>query len=78
MLLWGTLSDVFVRQSVSLATLSVLVLGFILYGVANSFSLMLAGRTVQGIGRGGTVSFTTATITDMEQPRARSSFICSC
>ncbi|QYT01547.1 MFS domain-containing protein [Trichoderma simmonsii] len=71
MLIWGTLSDAFGRRIIILAALLVFALGTILCGVAHSWTMMLAGRTVQGIGGGGIVSLTTMLVTDMAPLRER-------
>ncbi|KAL7912637.1 putative MFS transporter [Trichoderma velutinum] len=71
MLIWGTLSDAFGRQMIILAALLVFALGTVLCGVAHSWTIMLAGRTVQGIGGGGIVSLTTMLVTDMAPLRER-------
>ncbi|KAK4067186.1 uncharacterized protein Triagg1_7914 [Trichoderma aggressivum f. europaeum] len=71
MLIWGTLSDAFGRRIIILAALLVFALGTILCGVAPSWTMMLAGRTVQGVGGGGIVSLTTMLVTDMAPLRER-------
>ncbi|KAL7937324.1 putative MFS transporter [Trichoderma chlorosporum] len=71
MLIWGTLSDAFGRRIIMLAALLVFALGAILCGVAHSWTTMLAGRTVQGVGGGGIVSLTTMLVTDMAPLRER-------
>ncbi|KAL1610714.1 hypothetical protein SLS60_002384 [Paraconiothyrium brasiliense] len=51
--LWGKLSDVFGRKSIILLANSVFLLGSILCAVSISAPMLVAGRSVQGLGGGG-------------------------
>lgn len=51
--LWGKLSDVFGRKPIILLANSVFLLGSILCAVSTSASMLVVGRSVQGLGGGG-------------------------
>jgi MFS family permease len=74
MLLWVSLSQCFGRRPVLLLTLAIFGLGAVLAAVAHGYPLLLAGRTVQGIGGGGIVGLTTVIITDLVPLHERGQF----
>ncbi|KAF1976723.1 MFS general substrate transporter [Bimuria novae-zelandiae CBS 107.79] len=51
--LWGKLSDVFGRKPIILLANSVFLVGSILCAVSSSAAMLVAGRSVQGLGGGG-------------------------
>ncbi|KAL2147169.1 hypothetical protein VTI28DRAFT_599 [Corynascus sepedonium] len=65
LLLWATLSDVFGRHLVLMATLIVFAAGSVICAVANNFTVLIAGRTVQGLSGSGVLGLTTVLITDL-------------
>jgi len=74
MLLWASLSDVFGRRLVVLATLAVFAAGCIVCALAPNFTVLIAGRTVMGIGGGGITSLTLIVLTDLVPLRDRARF----
>ncbi|KFY01308.1 hypothetical protein O988_02806 [Pseudogymnoascus sp. VKM F-3808] len=69
--LWASFSHVFGRKPVLLLALSIFTLGAIIASVANNFTLLLAGRSIQGIGGGGLMALTYVIVTDMVTLRDR-------
>ena len=51
--LWGKLSDVFGRKPIILLANSVFLVGSIMCAVSTSAEMLVAGRSVQGLGGGG-------------------------
>ena len=74
MLIWVAFSHVFGRRPVMLTALLVFAVGSILCAVTKSFTLMLIGRTIQGVGAGGFVAVTQVIITDMVPLRQRGKY----
>ena len=74
MLIWVTLSHGFGRRPIMLIVLTLFAVGAILCGVATNYTVMLVGRTIQGLGGGGLVGLTTVLITDMVPLRDRGRF----
>ncbi|KAK0472778.1 MFS general substrate transporter [Armillaria novae-zelandiae] len=56
----GALAQAFGRKSVTLASITIFSLGCVLCGAASSMSMLIAGRTIQGLGGAGI--FTTSAI----------------
>ncbi|RMZ84941.1 hypothetical protein DV738_g331, partial [Chaetothyriales sp. CBS 135597] len=50
---WGKLSDIWGRKALLLLATAVFILGSALCGAATSSAMLIAGRTVQGVGSGG-------------------------
>lgn len=69
--LYGKLSDIYGRRSTMLVALGVFIAGSVVSAVARDMSILIAGRTLQGIGGGGIVPLTQTTIADMVTPRER-------
>ncbi|KAK4247381.1 major facilitator superfamily domain-containing protein [Corynascus novoguineensis] len=69
LLLWAALSDVFGRRLVLMVALIVFAAGSVICAVANT--VLIAGRTVQGLGGGGVLGLTTVLITDLAPLRER-------
>ncbi|KXT03828.1 hypothetical protein AC578_8920 [Pseudocercospora eumusae] len=74
MLLWVSLSQCFGRRPVLVITLLIFALGAILAALAQGWTLLLAGRVVQGVGGGGFVGLTTVIITDLVPLRERGQY----
>lgn len=51
--LWGKLSDIFGRKPIILLANTVFLVGSILCAVSNSATMLVSGRSVQGLGGGG-------------------------
>ena len=64
-------SDVFGRKRVTILATLLFLLGIFMSGIANDFKVLLAGRTVQGIGGGGIVVLTQLVICDLVPLRLR-------
>ncbi|KUJ06829.1 MFS general substrate transporter [Mollisia scopiformis] len=67
-------SDVFGRRPVLLFALTLFTIGAIMCGVSKNFTVMLAGRVVQGSGVGGIMTLTEAIITDLVPLRERGNY----
>jgi MFS family permease len=74
MLLWVPLSGVFGRRPILVFSLVVFAAGSIACAVAQDFTVMIAGRTIQGLGGGGVLGLTTVLITDLVPLRQRGRF----
>ncbi|KFY64367.1 hypothetical protein V496_03311 [Pseudogymnoascus sp. VKM F-4515 (FW-2607)] len=68
---WASFSHIFGRKPVLLLALSIFTLGAIIASAANNFTLLLAGRSIQGIGGGGLMALTYVIVTDMVTLRDR-------
>jgi MFS family permease len=71
---WVTLSNGFGRRQIMLVVLTLFAVGAIVCGVANNYTVILVGRTIQGLGGGGLIGLTTVLITDMVPLRDRGRF----
>lgn len=71
---FASLSHTFGRKPLLLAALVLFAVGAILAAVANTFTLLLAGRSIQGIGGGGVISLTEVLITDLVPLRERGKY----
>jgi MFS family permease len=74
MLTWVSFSHCFGRQSILLVTVVIFGVGAILCAISQDYTLMLVGRTVQGVGAGGFIGLTTVVITDMVPLRERGKY----
>lgn len=63
--LWASISHIFGRKPALFATLVVFTVGTIIAAVANNFTVILVGRTIQGIGGGGILILPEILITDL-------------
>ncbi|KAM0431449.1 hypothetical protein ACHAPT_005426 [Fusarium lateritium] len=68
---WGTLSDIWGRKSILLATLVIFWVGSLLCGAAVNMSMLIVGRAVQGIGGGGVNTLVNICIGDLFSVRER-------
>lgn len=71
LLLWVSLSDVFGRRPVLMLALVIFAAGSVACAVSQNFTVMIAGRTVQGLGGGGVLGLTTVLVTDLAPLRER-------
>ncbi|KAJ5564613.1 hypothetical protein N7513_000855 [Penicillium frequentans] len=62
---FSSLSDLFGRKPLVLITIAWFTIGAIVAGVANDFTHMLIGRSLQGIGGGGIITLTAILIADI-------------
>lgn len=69
--LWGKISDLYGRRSIFQAAIVVFLIGSIVAGLADSMMVLIAGRSVQGLGAGGLMALALATIGDVIPPRER-------
>src|SRR5947209_1120676 len=69
--LYGKLSDIHGRRLMMLAALGLFIAGSAVSAVARDMTILIVGRTLQGIGGGGIVPLTQTTIADMVTPRER-------
>jgi MFS family permease len=69
--LYGKLSDIHGRRGMMLLAIGLFVAGSALCAAAPNMAILIAGRTLQGIGGGGIVPLTQTTIADMITPRER-------
>ncbi|HEY4412743.1 MAG TPA: MFS transporter, partial [Gaiellaceae bacterium] len=69
--LYGKLGDVYGKRPMLLASVSIFLVGSMLCGVARSMPELVAFRAVQGIGAGGLVPLSLATIASMVPLRDR-------
>jgi EmrB/QacA subfamily drug resistance transporter len=69
--LYGKLSDIHGRRAMMLVAIGLFIAGSAAAAAAPNMSVLIAGRTLQGIGGGGIVPLTQTTIADMIAPRER-------
>ena len=68
--IWGRLSDQYGRRPILLFGLFLTVIAYVLFGLANSLSLLFASRLLAGIG-GANISAAQAYIADVTKPEER-------
>jgi EmrB/QacA subfamily drug resistance transporter len=69
--LFGKLSDIYGRRALMLISISVFVLGSIACALAPTLWLLVAARTLQGLGGGGILPLAQTVIADILSPRER-------
>ena len=69
--LYGKLSDIHGRRAMMLVAIGLFLVGSVVSAGAPDMAILIAGRTLQGIGGGGIVPLTQTTIADMITPRER-------
>jgi len=72
--LYGKLSDIHGRRAMMLAAIGLFIAGSALSAMAPNMTLLIVGRTLQGIGGGGIVPMVQTTVADMITPRERGLF----
>src|SRR2546421_7410427 len=69
--LYGKLSDIHGRRAMMLAAIGLFIAGSAVSAAAPDMAMLIAGRTLQGIGGGGIVPMVHTTVADMVTPRER-------
>ncbi|SCZ90251.1 BZ3500_MvSof-1268-A1-R1_Chr1-3g01870 [Microbotryum saponariae] len=70
----GNLASIFGRRSTLLASLVLFALGSALVGAARSMTMVIAGRSIQGIGGGGILTMTEIVVVDLVPLADRGAF----
>ncbi|KAL8338583.1 hypothetical protein RB598_007091 [Gaeumannomyces tritici] len=65
------LSNIFGRKNLIYGTLVLFLAGSLVSALANNFTVLIAGRTIQGVGGGGLIALTEVVITDLVPLHAR-------
>ena len=73
--IYGKLGDLFGRKYLLVAALAVFVVGSSVCGFAGSMGMLIAGRAVEGMGGGGLIILSQATIADVIPPRERGKYM---
>jgi MFS family permease len=68
---FASLSNIFGRKSLTLAGLAFFLAGTIVAGVSQDFTVLIAGRCVQGVGGGGLIALSEIILTDLVPLRLR-------
>src|SRR4051794_23330805 len=69
--LYGKLSDLYGRRSLFVVAISLFLLGSLLCAAAQDMTQLIAFRALQGLGAGGLLPLSQATIADLFSPRER-------
>ncbi|KAJ7624051.1 major facilitator superfamily domain-containing protein [Mycena polygramma] len=70
----GGAAQIFGRRPVLLGSLLLFALGSAVSGAARSMNMLIAGRTIQGLGGGGIISLTQIIVSDLVSLRERGTF----
>jgi EmrB/QacA subfamily drug resistance transporter len=73
-MLWGKLSDLFGRRRFYEASIVVFMIGSLLCALANSMTMLIWARAVQGVGAGGIFTLTMTIMGDVMSPRERGKY----
>ena len=73
--IYGKLGDRFGRKYLLVIALSVFIVGSAVCGFATSMELLVLGRAVEGLGGGGLIILSQATIADVIPPRQRGKYM---
>lgn len=71
---FASFSNIFGRKPLVLTAILLFLVGAVVAGVANDFTTMLIGRTIQGIGGGGILALTEIIVTDIIPLRQRGKY----
>src|SRR5436309_4769846 len=71
---FGTLSDIYGRRAMIIASLSLFVMGSILCAVAPNMPVLILARGLQGLGGGGIMPIVQTVISDVISPRERGQY----
>ena len=71
---FASLSNIFGRKPIILTTIAFFLVGAIIAGVSKNFTMMLVGRSIQGIGGGGIIALTEVIVTDLVPLRQRGAY----
>ena len=72
--IYGKLSDIHGRRAMMLAALGLFIAGSAAAAVAPNMAMLIAARTLQGVGGGGIVPLVQTTVADMITPRERGNY----
>jgi MFS family permease len=70
----GSFSHIFGRKPLVLLSIFFFAAGVIVAALANNFTVILVGRSIQGIGGGGIITMTEIVVTDMVPLRQRGNY----
>ncbi|KAK4546813.1 hypothetical protein LTR36_001545 [Oleoguttula mirabilis] len=73
--IYASFSDIFGRKNMTLLAVSVFLVGTVVAGTSHIMTLMLIGRSIQGIGASGIIALTNILITDMVPLRNRGNWV---
>lgn len=71
----GSFSHIFGRKNLIYFSLAFFLAGAIVAALADNFTVILVGRSIQGIGGGGVIAMTEVVVTDMVPLRQRGQWI---
>jgi EmrB/QacA subfamily drug resistance transporter len=71
---FGTLSDIYGRRAMIIASLSLFIAGSVVCAVAPSLPVLILGRGLQGLGGGGILPIVQTIISDIVSPRERGQY----
>ncbi|PGH03017.1 hypothetical protein GX51_04335 [Blastomyces parvus] len=71
---FASFSNIFGRKPMILISLTLFFVGTLVAGLANNFTNMLVGRSIQGVGGGGLIALTEIVITDLIPLRERGTY----
>jgi EmrB/QacA subfamily drug resistance transporter len=69
--LWGKISDLYGRRPIFQTAIIVFLAGSLVAGAADSMSMLIGGRAIQGLGAGGLMALALSIIGDVIPPRER-------
>ncbi|KAJ4508999.1 hypothetical protein HRR86_007549 [Exophiala dermatitidis] len=72
--IWAKLSDIFGRKPIIMLSNATFLAGSLISGLANSVSVLIGGRIVQGLGAGGCTILVTIVISDLFALRDRAKY----
>lgn len=70
-LVFASFSHIFGRKPILVSALTIFTTGSVIAGIASTFTAIIVGRSLQGIGGGGVIVLTQIIITDMVPLRTR-------
>lgn len=73
--LWGKISDLYGRRPMFQIAIVVFLAGSLAAGLSGSMSALIAARALQGLGAGGLMALSMATIGDIVPPRERGKYM---
>jgi EmrB/QacA subfamily drug resistance transporter len=73
--LFGKFSDLFGRRNFTQIAIGTFVVGSLICAIANSMTVLVIGRGVQGIGGGGIMAMSVVVIADIISPRERGRYV---
>lgn len=73
--LWGKISDLYGRRPLFQIAIVVFLAGSLAAGLAGSMTALIAARALQGLGAGGLMALSMATIGDVVPPRERGKYM---